>query len=129
MFRLSTKISIGLHEEDIIDKFDMSIFKIINDEKQMRVDLFTKYKSEIEDRIFRSYAILKNAIMISEKEVIELLSDVRLGIEMSLINEDKKKINQILIRTSRKFINNDGYELSVRDQNIERAKMIKEILG
>lgn len=130
IFILSNTETLGLSEEDIITNLQEAVLKIISEEKKTREILFTKYKYEIEDKVFRALATLKGCRMITSKEVIELLSLVRLGVEMDLINIEKNKLNRILIETRDEFINNILEDESIdRYRNIERAKVVKEILN
>lgn len=130
IYIVSNEYTLGLSEEDIINNIKESIYNLISEEKKTREILMTKYRYEIEDKIFRSISILENARILSCKEVIEFSSYVRLGVEMSLLNIDKKKLNKILIETRDVIIEEKiGNNNSLRDKNIERAKIVKGILS
>lgn len=129
MYLVSNAVALGLSEENIISNIQDAVYKLISEEKKTREILITKYKYEIEDKIFRSISIMENARILNSKEVIEFLSYIRLGVEMSLLNIEKKKINKMLIETRDAIIEGKlGINSSLRDKNIERAKVVREIL-
>ena len=129
LYRITNKISLGLTEEDIIIKLKNTILNIIAEENKFREILLSKCKYELEDKVYRAYAILKYAILLDFKESIDLLSDVRLGAELSLINIDKNKLDKLLILTSNSSLQNYlGRYLDDKEIKYERAKLVKEIL-
>ena len=91
----------------------------------------TNYKYEFDDKIYRSFGVLKSAVLIDLAECLNLLSDVRLGMEMGMIkNVDKKVLNSLLVdvqpgRLQILF----GKKLTDKDRNFQRAKLIREKLN
>ena len=66
---------------------------------------------------------------LDSKETIELLSNVRLGTELSLIDIDENKLDKLLILTSDSSLQNYlGRYLDAKEIKYERAKLVKEIL-
>jgi protein arginine kinase len=129
LYRITNKISLGLTEEDIIIKLKNAILNIIAEENKFREILLSKCKYELEDKVYRAYAILKYAILLDSKEIIDLLSNVRLGAELSLIDIDKNKLDKLLILTSESSLQNYlGKYLDGKEIKYERAKFVKEIL-
>ncbi|MGL4109281.1 protein arginine kinase [Clostridium sp. LP20] len=130
IYQVSNQITLGVNEEEIISNLEGVVFNIINEEKKSREILMTKYKYEIEDKIFRSYGILKNAIILTYNEILDLSSNLRLGVEMSLLKVDKKVLNRLLVDTRDSVIQSKSEKvLSDNEKNIERAKLVKDILG
>lgn len=129
LYRITNKKSLGLSEEDIIVQLKESIMKIIAEEHKFREVLFSKCRYELEDKVYRAYGILKCAVLLESKETIELLSNVRLGTELSLINIDERKIDKLMILTSDASIKNYfGKSLEDKEIKYERANMVKETL-
>ena len=130
LYRITNKISLGLTEEDIIIKLKEAILNIIVEENKFREILLSKCKYELDDKVYRAYGILKCAILLDSKETIELLSNVRLGAELSLIDIDKNKLDKLLILTSNSSIQNYlGRYLDEKEIKYERAKLVKKILN
>jgi protein arginine kinase len=129
LYRIANKISLGLTEEDILIKLTEAIFNIIVEENKFREILLSKCRYELEDKVYRAYGILKCAILLDSKEIIDLLSNVRLGAELSLIDIDKNKLDKLLILTGNSSLQNYlGRSLDDKEIKYERAKLVKEIL-
>ena len=129
IYEISNKITTGISEEEIINSLSGVIENIVNEENNFRKKLINDSKEEIEDSIYRAYGILKNARLLSSKEVLEYLSNIRFGIELGLIDIDKKIINTLMINTRDTVMqDNVNMNLSTRDKNINRAKIIRENL-
>ena len=101
LYRIVNKVSLGLTEEDIIIRLKEAVLNIIAEENKFREILLNKCRYELEDKVYRAYGILKSAILLDSKETIELLSNVRLGAELSIIDIDEKKLDELFILTSR----------------------------
>ena len=129
LYRIVNKVSLGLTEEDIISKLKESVLNIIVEENKFRDILLNKCKYELEDKVYRAYGILKYAILLESKETIDLLSNVRLGAELSLIKIDKSKLDKLLLLTNDSSLQNYlEKSLDSKEIKYERAKLIKEIL-
>jgi len=129
LYRITNKISLGLTEEDIISKLKKAVFSIIAEENKFREILLSKCRYELDDKVYRAYGILKCAILLDSKETIDLLSNIRLGAELSLIDIDKSKLDKLLILTSNSSLQNHlGRYLDDKEIKYERAKLVKEIL-
>ena len=129
LYRITNKISLGLTEEDILIKLKEAILNVISEENKFREILLSKCRYELEDKVYRAYGILKYAVLLDSKEIIDLLSNVRLGAELSLIDIDKNKLDKLLILTSNSSLQNYiGRYLDDKEIKYERAKLVKEIL-
>lgn len=129
LYRISNKMSLGLTEENIISNLKDTILNIIEEENKFREVLINKCRYELEDRVYRAYGILKYAILLDAMETIDLLSSVRLGAELSLINIDKNKLDKLFILVSNSSLKNYlEKSLDDKESKHERAKLVKGIL-
>jgi len=129
LYKVSNKVSLGITEEGIISKLKAEVLNIIAEENKFREILISKCRYELEDKIYRAYGTLKCAILLDSKETIELLSSVRLGTELSLIDIDEDKLDKSLILTSDSALQNYlGRHLDTKEIKYERAKLVKKIL-
>ena len=78
-YQISNQNSLGLSEEEIIDKVSDFFLEICNLEERLRREIFDNNYIEIRDEIQRAYGILVNCYSIEEKEMIKLLSLIKLG--------------------------------------------------
>jgi protein arginine kinase len=131
-FQISNQVTLGHSEEDIIDNIERIIKQVIGHEENARRALFEQDKARIEDRIWRAYATLKSAHIISSKEAIDLLSPVRLGVDMGILKEGVgiRAINRIFILIQPAHLQKiEGKTLSHQERDVKRAELIREELG
>lgn len=128
LYQISNQVTLGEDEEEIIRKLKNVIYQIINKERYVRDDLLKKKRYEIEDKIFRSYGLLKYARKISSKEAMKHLSNVRLGKEMGIIKDmEFKQIESLMIEIQPGSIQRIfKRELDDNERDIMRAKHIRE---
>lgn len=130
LYKISNQATLGLTEKEIIDNLKGAVSNIISEEKKFREVLLSKCKYDIEDKIFRAYGILTSAVLLNEKECTELLSDLRFGIELGLINISLSKLNKLLVYTRNSSLQNYlKRQLSNKEFNYERAKLVKSVLA
>ncbi len=130
-YQISNQVSLGHSEVDIIQNINGLIRQVIEQEEQARQALILQNKPMLEDKIFRSLGVLKNAHIISSQETIELLSLVRLGIDLGLVkNIDRCTMNELLILIQPAHLQKiEGRKLSASARDIRRASLIREKLG
>lgn len=130
IFQISNEQTLGLTENEIVNNVRIITEKIINQEREAR-KLLTKDKIDLEDKIYRDYGILTNCRKISSTEILEILSNVKLGTDLGILKElTDFKILKLYILTKpanlQKYLGN-RYDTDERD--IERAKLIKQIIN
>ena len=130
-FQISNQVSLGHSEEDIIQNINGLIRQVIEQEEQARQALLLQNRSMLEDKIYRSFGILKNAHIISSQETVELLSMVRIGIDVGMVKDvDRKAINELFIMIQPAHLQKiEGKKLSSNERDSRRATLIREKLG
>ena len=129
LYQVSNKISLGVTEEEIVENVKLIVQKLIEQERKAREYLKSQGET-FEDRVSRTYGNLVYARKMTYSECAKLISIVRLGISMEIITEiDNEKLNKISILTKpatlQKYLKK---ELSAEERDIERAKVIKQII-
>ena len=129
IYQISNNQTLGITEKDISKNLNLIIQKIIEQERLTRKYL-SKNSIKLEDKIYREYGILTNARRLSEKETLELLSNIKLGTDLGIIKEltDKKVLELMLYTKPGNLQKREGKELSVIDQEILRCEVIKQIV-
>lgn len=95
MYQISNQITLGISEKNAIENLTGIINQISARERQARNELD---RDNLEDAVFRSYGILKNARLLSSEEFLQQVSNVRLGVGMGIITETQMpKVNELLI--------------------------------
>lgn len=129
IYIISNKSSLGITEEEIISNIKEEVLNLLADEYKFREILIGKCKYELEDKIYRALAILQHAVLLNFKEALDLISKVRLGIELSLIQVDKNKLNKLIVNIKDSSIENIvGRKLSEKELEYERANIVRKIL-
>lgn len=129
-FQISNQVSLGHSEEEIIDNINGFIRQIIEQEQQARESLFSNSRAMLEDRIHRSFGILKSAYIISSQETVELLSMLRLGCDLGMIKDiDRGKLNELFIITQPAHLQKiENKKLSQQERDVKRAELIRSKL-
>lgn len=130
-FQISNQVSLGHKEEDIIDNIERIIKQIIDHERSAREVLISQNRAVLEDRIWRAYGTLKSAYIITSHETIDLLSLVRLGVDLNLIKKvDRALINELFIIIQPAHLQKiEKKKLNPNERDIKRAQIIREKLG
>jgi protein arginine kinase len=129
-FQISNQVSLGVSEDDILENLNGLIRRLIEQETQGRESLLSRSRAFLEDRISRSFGILKNARIISSQETIELLSMVRLGVDLGMIKDiDRRSLNELFIVTQPAHLQKiEQNRLSPQERDIKRAEIIRNKL-
>jgi protein arginine kinase len=129
-FQVSNQVSLGLSEDDIIENINGLIRQIIEQESQAREMMLSRNRAVLEDRINRSFGILKSAHIITSQETIELLSMVRLGCDLGMINNlNRRTINELFITTQPAHLQKlENKKLSSQERDVKRAELIRSRL-
>ncbi len=130
LYQISNQITIGMSEEEITSNINNVITQIIGQERSVRDQLYKQNSHRLEDRVYRSYGLLRNARIISRSESFRLISDVRLGVEMGIISEvDIEKINEIMLLVQPASLQKAaGGLLSSEERDFRRAEIIRKKL-
>lgn len=131
IFQISNQITLGKSEQDICLDLMGVVSQLISQERSAREALRKTSNIQLEDRVFRSLGVLSNSRIIESKEAARCLSDVRLGIDMGLIeNLPKTILNELMILTQPAFLQQyAGGPLRPHERDIRRAALIRERLN
>jgi protein arginine kinase len=131
LFQVSNQSTLGESEEEIVENLETFTRRIIEWEENARKRLFSEAKDQIEDKIWRAYGILKHARALTSEEVLNMLSAIRLGIGMKVIDMvSLKQVNEILALTQPSHLQkyfNKRMEAGERDR--VRAELVRSKLG
>jgi len=123
-------VTLGASEEELVNNLQNVTLQIIQNERAARENLLKTKSIELEDKVFRSYGTLKQARLLSSNEAMQLISDVKLGVNLELIKEvSTEKLNELIA------IIQPGYlqkyfksELTGIERDIKRAQLVRESL-
>ncbi|MGI6651368.1 MAG: protein arginine kinase [Limnochordia bacterium] len=131
VFQLSNQITLGQSEEETIEHLARFTDQILHSERQAREYLLEEDRRlETEDWLFRSYGILSNARTITSLEAMELLSDLKLGVDLGVIElSDRELLKQLMVQIRSAHLQKMmGQELPVQERDRLRASLIRDTL-
>lgn len=131
IFQISNQITLGRSEEEIVDNLTAATMQIIEKEKEARNILLNNNRIQIEDKIWRSLGIMRNARVMKSQECIKLLSDIRLGVDLGVIDSiPVSLLNEIMVETQSASIQKGTErELSPAERDILRAEIVRRKLN
>ncbi|HAJ95058.1 MAG TPA: hypothetical protein DCP02_02380 [Actinobacteria bacterium] len=89
LFRISSSRTLGKSEKEIVEEMHAICLNIVDEEKSSRRELLKKDSLGAKDNVCRSYGLLKYAKILSFEEALELLSILRLGLDLRIIEKIK----------------------------------------
>lgn len=130
VYQISNQVTLGLSEEEIISNLTAVTRQIIDMEKAERQKLADSNQIKLEDNAWRSLGILKSARVLSSSECLNLISNLRLGIELGIISGiDSVTLNELMINTQpATLMKIEGGEFDAESRDIKRAKYVREKL-
>ena len=131
LFQISNQLTLGFSEQELIENLKSAVAEIVAHERRARKALALYMKERLEDEVWRAYGIMSYACQISEKEALELLSKVRLGIDLKLINEVTADCYaDIFIGSRTSFLQNlaENENLSKNELDRLRAQHVRKAL-
>jgi protein arginine kinase len=130
-YQISNQVTLGKSEEKLIKDVVDIVPQIIRYERRAREFLVKESQENLHDRVSRAYGILRTAQTISSEETMHLLSSVRMGVNLGLIEGlEIPTINELFIQTQPAHLQKiSGMELDTADRNIERARYLRRQLN
>ncbi len=130
-FQISNSITLGLSEEETVKNLETYVSNLLEFEKRAREDLLKEARSLLEDKICRAYGILKSARLVTSKEAMGLISEVRMGVGLGIINTvGIADLNELLIMIKPMHLQNlYGRTMGSRERDRARADYIRTRLG
>lgn len=131
MFQVSNQITLGVTEEDITGTIHAVCEQIMEKERAARELLMQNKRLEVEDKLFRSWGLLKYARSITSKEFMQLLSDARLAVSLGLLpGIGHTDLNRLMIAVQPASLQKHaGRELAQEERDAARADFIRKTLG
>jgi len=124
LYQLSNQVTLGLSESNAIENLKIIASQIIEKEQNARNNID---KIKLEDTVYRAYGLLKNSRILSTKEMMNLISRIKLGINMGILNIDIKPIELFIENQPYSIMKKYG-SISPEERDIQRALYIREAL-
>ena len=126
-YQISNQVTLGKSETTILNEIHGVIPQIITYERQARQSWLRDNRQGLQDKVARAHGTLCSATMMTSEETMELLSYVRLGINLGLIGElTIPTINELFIQTQPAHLQKlMGETLDGEARNAARARYLR----
>jgi len=130
LFQISNQTTLGEKEDEIINRLSKVIETIIEKEHDARQVLLQKRSNTLWDQIGRAYGVLTYAHAMASKEALNLLSIIKLGVDLGAFPEDRRlPIDELFIDTQPAHLQKSSQQkLNAEERDHLRAQIIRERL-
>jgi protein arginine kinase len=130
LFQISNQTTLGEKEDEIINRLTKVIETIIDKEHDARQVLIQKKSSTLWDQIGRAYGLLTFAHAMTSKEALNLLSIMKLGVDLGAFPEDRRlPIDELFIDTQPAHLQKSSQQkLNAEERDHLRAEIIRDRL-
>ncbi len=130
LFQISNQTTLGEKEDEIINRLTKVIETIIEKEHDARQVLIQKKSNTLWDQIGRAYGVLTYAHAMTSKEALNLLSIIKLGVDLGTFPEDRRlPIDQLFIDTQPAHLQKTSQQkLNAEERDHLRAQIIRDRL-
>ena len=130
IFQVSNQMTLGEIENDIVERLNKVLAQLIEHEENARASLMEKKPKMVFNHVGRAYGVLANAHSISSKETMNLLSLMRLGVDLGLFGDAKLAlVDELFIITQPAHLQRQFSEkLSAEERDLLRADMLRDRL-
>ena len=130
LFQVSNQTTLGEKEDEIIARLHKVIEQIIEHEQNARQLLLQKKPNTLLDHIGRGYGILRHAYSMNSKEALNLLSFMKLGIDLGFFPEHcLQPIDELFMETQPAHLQKGTQQkLAADERDSLRAEIIRSKL-
>ena len=130
IYQISNNQTLGITEKEIVTNLENITKKVMEQERLARKYL-AKNSDNLEDKVYRSYGILTNARKLTSEECDNLLSDIKLGTDLGIIEElDDSKVKELMLYTKPANLQKRvGKILDANERDKNRTEVIKKVIN
>jgi protein arginine kinase len=126
-YQISNQVTLGKSEQQILNEIRAVIPQIITYERNARQSMLRERREALQDRISRAFGTLRSATMMTSEETMDLLSSVRLGINVGLLDDvTLMTVNELFLHTQPAHLQKlMGTALDGEERNAARARYLR----
>ena len=132
LFQVSNQTTLGETEEEIIGRLTRVIEQIIEHEQNARSLLAQRKSVTLHDQIGRAYGVLSHAYSMSSKEALNLLSIIKLGVDLEVFPDAHRfPVDELFIETQPAHLQKgaETQKMSAEERDTLRASIIRAKLS
>jgi len=129
-YQISNQVTLGKSEASALADIREVITEIMRYERLARSALVRENRKSLHDRVARAVGTLQSATMMTSEETMELLSSVRLGIDLKLLDEvPLPLVNELFLHSQPAHLQKlMGEPLDGEARNAARARYLRSRL-
>jgi len=126
-YQISNQVTLGKSEQQILNEIRAVIPQIITYERQARQMMLRERRHVLQDVVARAKGTLSSATMMTSEETMDLLSKVRLGINVGLLDDvTLTTVNELFLLTQPAHLQKlMGTTLDGEERNSARARYLR----
>lgn len=131
VFQVSNQMTLGETEETIVERLNKVLAQIIEHEENARLRLLEKKPKILMNHIGRAFGTLANSHIITSKETMNLLSLLKLGMDLGLFPAVERAIvDELFLITQPAHLQKQFTgKLGADERDLRRADMLRERLA
>ncbi len=129
MYQMSNQVTLGISEQAAVDNLTGIAGQIMEQERTARQELLAK--DTYEDRVWRSFGLLRSARLMTQEEAMEWLSDVRVGVTGGVLeNVTVETVSALMQEVQAGCLMADaGEDMTPEVRDRRRAALVRTALG
>lgn len=130
-YQVSNQITLGKSELELIKQVSDVVPALITYERKARDFLLEENRDDLKEQVEKALDTLRHTAQISSEETMYLLSKVRMGINLGLVDGIQiATINKLFIHTQPAHLQKlRGCEMDTAQRNVARANYLQSQLG
>ncbi len=130
-YQISNQATLGKTEKQVIEGIQEVVPRILDYERRVRTALVKENREKLHDQVARAFGILQSAHTITSEETMHLLSSVRMGINLGLVDGiGVPTVNELFIHTQPAHLQKiRNAHLESSERNVARAAYLRQRLA
>ncbi len=131
LFQISNQITLGQNEADMVSTLEQIVLEVVEHETNARERLMQDQEMLVRDQAGRAFGILSSAHLMQSKEALDLLSNLRLGIDLGILpGLEGLNVDELLLLTQPAHLQKiEGKPLKPKQRDSARATLIRDALA
>ncbi|MEO8205807.1 MAG: protein arginine kinase [Chthoniobacterales bacterium] len=128
IFQISNQTTLGETEEESIERLNKVVLQVIEHEQNARQTLLQRKAITLLDQIGRAFGILNYAHSMSSKEALNLLSIIKLGIDLGIFPETSRlPVDELFMETQPAHLQKGTSQLKLpaEERDTLRAEIVR----
>ena len=130
MFQISNQFTLGRRESEIIGHLEQIVMELIEHENNARARLMNEKKLLVKDHVERAYGVLSKAMLMSSGEALNLLSTLRLGLDLGIVDRfSSRELDTLFISIQPAHLQKlENKTLDADERDVVRAEMLRDYM-